>query len=431
MVNVILTQQGDIRNIGEYALLRSEVDFLNEIFDELQISVLTFYPERLRRMEPTLESYSPLIDLKIRGKDRSFLLLLPFVLFFQTMLTCISLAMLKVNLKPIYRPKVLEKFKHADIVIAGGTQAFNEGSLLQRRQSIAARATNLFVLFWGVYEVFITKKILRKPFITFPQSIGPFRSWIGKRGIQYILCNADAVLLREDYTLRLLEGIKKKAAIHIAADMAFLFKESAKTSRDLPRPVIGVSPCFPHSFSQKQQEDYVKAHAKALDYMVGKYAVSIVFMPSVVGQGETEKREKARDDLEVCRMIFQNMVHQNKSEMICAATPDEFVSLVEQLDMLIPTRMHPSILAATKHVPFVAIIYEHKQKGLLKKLGVESLAMDVNEVTFEKLRSRVEYVWNERTRIRHSLSLKVPMVQRQTATLVKQVISVYLSATKQ
>lgn len=426
MVNVILTQQGDIRNIGEHALLRSEIDFLNGVFKDVRVTVLTLYPERIRKVEPTIETYPPLIDLQTRGKNKLPLILYPFLLCFQTMLACISLFLMKINLKPIYRPKVVEKFKHADLVISGGTHAFMEGSMFQRGQTIIAKTINLFMLFWGAYEVFIVKKVLRKPFMTFPQSMGPFKSWIGKLAIKYILDNADAILLREDYSLSLLEGVKGKAPIYVAADMAFLFKGSSMSRRILPKPVIGVSPCFPHSFSQKQQEDYVIAHSQLLDCMIEKHDVNVVFLPSVIGQGETEKRESAKDDLEVCRMILQSMANKRKSEIACATTADEFESLVEQLDLLITTRMHPSILAAIKYVPFATIIYEHKQTGLLKKLGVEDTAIDINEVTFAKLRSRVEYIWNERMRIRHTLTLKIPAIQKETATTVKRVISMCL-----
>jgi polysaccharide pyruvyl transferase WcaK-like protein len=251
---------------------------------------------------------------------------------------------------------------------------------------------------------------------------------IGKLAIRYILNNVDAIFLREDHSLKLLSGLKGKAPVYVAADMAFLFKGSAKFSRDLQRPVIGVSPCFPHSFSQKQQENYVTAHSKLLDYMIEKHDVNVVFLPSVIGQGEAEKRENAGDDLEVCRMILQSMANKDKSEIVCATTADEFESLVEQLDLLITTRMHPSILAAIKYVPFAGIIYEHKQIGLLKKLGVEDTAININEVTFVKLRSRVEYVWNERKRIRHILELKIPVIQKETATSVKRIVSMYLSA---
>jgi polysaccharide pyruvyl transferase WcaK-like protein len=419
MVNVILTQQGDIRNIGEHALLKSELALLNEIFPGALVSVLTLYPERLRKVEPNIEVFSPLIDLQVGNQRKSPLLLYPFLLFAQSLLTLTSLFHLSLHLKPFYRANVVEKFRNADLVVSGGTQAFMEGSVYQKNQSMVSWTTNLFMLYWGVYEVFITKKVFKKKFLTFPQSIGPFKSGVGKFAINYIINNADAVMLREDYSVNLLKGITNKK-LYVAADMAFLFSPLTKAGRQLKKPVIGVSPCFPHSFPLTKQEEYVTAHSNMLDYFIEKHDVNVVFLPSVIGKGEAETRENASDDLAVCNRIVQNMRYKGRTLTLCASTADEFVGLVAQLDLLVATRMHPSILAAITHVPFAPIIYEHKQKGLLKKLNFEYGSLDVNEVTYEKLLLQVEEIWANREQLRRMLKSNVSKTQEATRRSVKQ-----------
>lgn len=416
MLNVIITQQGDVRNKGEHAILKSEISFLEEIYRDIKVTVLTLYPERLKRVEPKLEVYSPLIDLQIRGKYRPPLMMYPSLLFLQVFLSFVSILLRKTHLKPIYRAAVIEKFERADLVISSGTEAFMEGSLFQGRQTLISRATSLFMLFWGMYEVFIVKKVFRKPFLTFPQSIGPLRTWMGRFAIRFILNNVDAVLLREAYSLTLLKDIKKKAPIYVIADMAFLFKNSLEFGQQLPRPVIGVSPCFPHGFSDQQQRNYISVHSKVLDYLVEKHNVNVVFLPSVIGYGETERRERMGDDLEVCRKILQNMTRKEKAKIICAGTADEFEHLVRQLDLLIATRMHPCILASIKNIPFISVIYEHKQVGMLEKLGLMGVNVNINAFSYAEFKSKVEYAWSQREVVKKQLSLKIPLLQKQMKT---------------
>jgi colanic acid/amylovoran biosynthesis protein len=156
--------------------------------------------------------------------------------------------------------------------------------------------------------------------------------------------------------------------------------------------------------------------------MVEKHNVNVVFLPSVIGYGETEGRERIGDDLEVCRAILQDMMNKEKAKVICTNTADEFAHLVSQLDLLIATRMHPSILASINNVPFISVIYEHKQVGMLEKLGLMDIGVDISDFSYAEFKSKVEYVWNQREIVKKQLSLKIPLLQKQMKTDLREIL---------
>ena len=73
--------------------------------------------------------------------------------------------------------------------------------------------------------------------------------------------------------------------------------------------------------------------------------------------------------------IVLNMVLQEKAKIIEIENLEEYKCFQGLLDLLIPARMHPAILASSSLVPFVSIMAEHKQEGLLKKEGSENTTL--------------------------------------------------------
>ena len=122
-------------------------------------------------------------------------------------------------------------------------------------------------------------------------------------------------------------------------------------------------------------------------------------------------------------MIYKNMTHKQKAEILPVQTIEEFSSLISQLDMLVATRMHPSIIAALNNVPFVLIRYEHKQAGLLLKLGLEDVDLSITEISYDGLKKQTQKVWNNREKIREHLSQEVPKMREHMKTRLNTIIS--------
>jgi polysaccharide pyruvyl transferase WcaK-like protein len=427
MPKIFITQVCDMKNKGDQAILKSEITLLRDIWENVEIAASTEHVKALKELEPNIEACSPLVDLKVKGKSPP-LILYPPLFILQVFFSMISIVFARASLRPVYRPEVIKQYKYADLVISSGHEPFQEGSIYCQRYPIARKIATFLTFFWGVSDVFIVKKVFKKPFITFPQSFGPIKTHLGLFAARFILNNIDLMVLREPYSLKFLKKVKKDTPVQVLADIAFLFRGFPKSTRILEHAQIGVSPGIPYLFSVGFHQKYVIAHSKTLDDLVKKYDVDILLFPSRVGKGGVaEEKEGFSDDRDICEMIMQNMVHKDRVRIVNVTTVQEFATLLGCLDLLIATRMHPSVLALINFVPFVQVVYEHKQTGLLELLGLEELGININDLSYETLISKVEFVWENRKKIREQLALRIPALQNRTRMMMTKNILGFIS----
>jgi len=412
MVKVVISQVCNVGNKGDQAILKSEVAFLRSIFPGADVSVSTLWSyELVARVEPTVRVHSSLVDLRVRNRDVP-LVLSPFVFVIQVFLSTLSALLARCGLPALYRSELINDFKAANLVLSSGHQPFNEGSF--HSKTLWSKLGSLFVLFWGVMDVLIARKIFKKPFGTFPQSVGPFNTFWGKLFSRFIFRNVDFLNLREDVSAGFIRGYSVKK-VQILRDMAFLFDvPSVDNSGKYRHPLLGVSPCFYLGITQHEKENYVRVSAKALDYLQEKYDFKVVFLPSQTTMGKSMIMEKVPDDLAACELIKALMVHKEGVEILRSSSVEEFCDVLAQLDLLVSTRMHPTILASKVPVPFVEVTYEHKQTGLLRILGLSDVSVPASGISFEGLVDKTEYVWKEKDRICNHLLGAVPAIVGET-----------------
>jgi len=421
---------GSVVNKGTYALLKSEISELEKIYKNVEIHISTSDVETLRYLEPTLKVHSLLVDIPYERADliarkgkysretlkyKFHALISLFLAFLQAFLSIISGILMKMNLKPVYRPDVMKRFKDSDLIISTSNENFKEGSLFLPL-NIYWKLAWWSILFSRMWDILIAKKMFRKPIVVFPNSVGPFRTWLGRFMARISLSNVDLILLREPDSYLLLKGLKIKTPTFITSDIAMLFEaEGTKTSQPpLARPAIGISPgIYAASLPDSAQWEYVIAHSKVLDYLIEKYDINVFFLPH-------EVTGSSYDDLRFCNAILQNMRQKDKGKIIITKKLEEFKNYIGQLDLLVTSRMHPAVMACSDKVPTTMIVYDHKQTGFFRQLGLDSCTIDINQVTYEELLSKVEFVWNNRQNIKEQLTLEIPILQRDVRTKIKE-----------
>lgn len=418
MVNILISQVCDIGNKGDQAIFKSEIVFLRKIFTNVTISASTLWSYSLiTKVESNIRVYSPLVDLKIRGKEVP-LLLFPVVFIMQVFFSILSALSMKYGLCGFYRSDLIKSIKDADLVLSSGHQPFNEGSF--HSKTLWSKLGSIFILFWGVMDVLVAKKIFRKSFATFPQSVGPFNTLWGRIFSKFIFGNIDILNLREDVSISFIRGYRVKK-IHVLRDMAFLFNsQTEKSSSTYNHPLLGVSPCFYLGISQQEKENYIRVSAKVLDFLKEKYGFNIIFLPSQTTSGKSMLLEKIPDDQTACELIIRQMVNKTGVALLRSSSVDEFCAALSHLDLLVSTRMHPTILASKVPVPFVELIYEYKQTGLLKVLGLSYVGLPTADLSVEELVNKIEYVWKNKDKIYKHLTEVVPSIEVKTRNSLKQ-----------
>jgi polysaccharide pyruvyl transferase WcaK-like protein len=426
---------GSIRNKGTHALLKTEILELKRLYKDVEISISTTDIASVQQQEPFLEICPPLVDIPYERADlearrlnferesvtyKFFLLTFTFLMFLQPFFSILSCFLIKINLKPPYRYKTIKNFFESDFIISTADENFKEGSTYLPF-NIQWKLTWWSMLFARMWDIIIAKRVLKKSIIVLPNSVGPFRTSLGLFMARIIFNNVDFLMIRDPYSFSLFKSLKMKTPTLLTSDIVILFKPGQNVvAQDFGNPVIGVSPgLYDASFSKDKQRDYIMAHSKSLDYMVEKYGVNVIFLPHGISGMKY-------DDLFFCRMIFQNMTHKDKAKIIVARTLDEFKTYIGLLDLLISSRMHPSVLACSDSVPSVVIAYDHKQTSFFERLGLGSCIINVNQVSFHNLLHKIELIWEKREEIRQHLNTTIPTLQENVRTEIKNVCNKFL-----
>ncbi len=376
-------------------------------------------------MEPDVSVFSPLVDFKIKGKDVP-IFFYPLFIVFQFILSVVSALALKAGLPPIYRAAYINALRNSDLIMSSGHQPFVENSPYRPR-TIWSFGANLLVLFWGALDVLIAKKIFRKRFATFPQSVGPFNTFIGRFLARFIFGNMDAICVRESISKETIIRLGIKTPIYTTIDMAFFFKPKSNSNSAIRGPTVGVSPCFVAGIEKSEKANYVDVLSRTFMKFQQEHGAAIVFLPSQTTQNKVMAVSGREDDYAASKIIETNMLKlgcdPSRVKTIFTESVDEFASILCQLDMLVTTRMHPSIFAAGEAVPFVEVIYEHKQTGLLEHLSLEQVGISVNGLSVERLYSKVNYVWNNRVTIHNHLQTRLSSLRSRDRQLLERLIT--------
>jgi colanic acid/amylovoran biosynthesis protein len=428
---------GSVTNKGTYALLKSELLELGRIYKHVEISVSTSDVEELRRLEPDLEVRPPLVDIPYERADiearrhncdrdtltfKSYLLAYTTLMFLQPFLSIIAGVLISVGIRT-YRAETFDWIVKSDLIVSTADENFKEGSS-NLPFNLHWMLTWWSMLFARAWNILIPRKLFKKPIIVFPNSVGPFRTRFGRLLARIALSSVDLIFLRESFSRKSLDNLKIKTPTIITSDIALLFKACDATFTErLPRPAIGVSPGFyAASLTKEKQQGYISAICRALDQTILETGADIVFLPHAVTGFKG-------DDQFICRKIMENMKQKSKSRIVNAQTLEHFENYLGQLDLLISSRMHPTVLGCLNRVPPLVIFYDYKQTGFLAQLGLENCAIDINNVSFEELLLKMRLIWNRRDEIREQLGLRIPLLQEDVKKKISEVCLSFLGKT--
>jgi polysaccharide pyruvyl transferase WcaK-like protein len=211
----------------------------------------------------------------------------------------------------------------------------------------------------------------------------------------------DLFIAREPYSAKFIADLGVNHCV-TTADAAFLIKPTLSTIKNsglTSNSIIGFAPAMlTNTLTQKEITTYADAHAKCIDELINDYSCKIILLPS------------SADDIAMCKLILSRAVNKKGVELVITDELDFYEPCIKRLDLLITTRMHPSILAARNHVPFAAIIYDHKQLGVLKQLGLKN-SIPIRETTYTSLKSLIVGTAQNFRVIQETITTNLPLIQ--------------------
>jgi len=429
---------GNMANKGTQALLISDISVIKDVVKgDIAFSVSTTDVEGVSRLNLPLDAVLPsTIDIpyeradyyakrfgfsresfRYKGFTMASLILMPI----QIILAIICVILVKLGLKAFYRSAVLERVKGSTVVISCSDENFKEGA------SLLPLNIYWLITWWSMlvsrtWEILIAK-FLGKPVIMFPNSVGPFRTWMGRFLSKLALNRCDRILVREPVSYDIVESLGIKPPKILTTDTTLLFNSNSDVSLEkYSNPVIGVSSgVYSRSLSKQEVNRYILVHAKALDRAIEKYGFSIIFMPHYVSGFRS-------DDLGICKLVLSKMKNADKAKIVDTNNVEEFKALINGVDMVISSKMHPSVFAVSAFVPTLNVAYDHKQTGFFLSLGISDCVISVREISYKNLLSKIDYVWNKKDSLRVLLKKRVPVLQKHVKESIALAMASFIEA---
>ncbi|MDO8587687.1 MAG: polysaccharide pyruvyl transferase family protein [Armatimonadota bacterium] len=264
----------------------------------------------------------------------------------------------------------------------------------------------------------VLAKLLGKPVFVCAQTIGPLRKTL--RLSRWLLRRVDRVSAREQRTLDYLAKLGiNGSTVSLSADVAFLMAPApadrarrilADEAVPFDKPLVGLSVSrLPghalDSFGPNSQVDLEVELAETLDRMV-EMGLRPVMISHVTGPGER------RDDrLAALRIAAMAKSRSQIVTLLGDYAPEEIKAVISQMEMFVGVRMHSCIAALSTFVPTISIAYGPKAFGIMSQVGQADRALDIRELTADKLTRLVEETWRKRDLIRESLRARMPKVR--------------------
>ena len=105
---------------------------------------------------------------------------------------------------------------------------------------------------------------------------------------------------------------------------------------------------------------------------------------------------------------------------------EETKAIIGICDMCITSRMHAAIASTSLGIPTIALAYSHKTYGIIgEMLGCKQYVLDIKELNYESLVSKINTAWINRESIREELDARIGVIKQKAlknAELVSKLI---------
>lgn len=327
-------------NLGVGALTVTEVDILREIAKNLQLD-----------LKITVIEWQDTRPPQVSGPD---------------------IEVLRIGRKEILNPSQLFSiFRKSDLVIdigAGDSFADIYGG------------KRISIMFAMQYQAHLAGC----PFVMAPQTIGPFKSKLGRIAARNHLNRCRVVSTRDDLSTQFAREIGFQKPILEASDVALRlpFAPAEQKTDGLVRVGLNVSGLLMNGgYSGKNmfglKSDYPALVRQLIEDFLAHENVELHLVPHVIS--ETQPIE---DDYRASQALQAEYPAVKLSEKFM--TPSEAKHYISGMDFFMGARMHATIGAFSSGVPVVPMAYSRKFKGLFGTIGydhvVECTTQDAEDI---------------------------------------------------
>jgi polysaccharide pyruvyl transferase WcaK-like protein len=396
-VNIILTNQTSLHNLGDEVILIETLRLLEQTFPGARVAI-TFHQlagaaEALpgRPLHQGFEGCAHEIDPQ--GHER----IVPTwrrMSYLARLAVAALMYRLTGGVPQLFahpdRQALLEELAAADLVlICGGGYLYDT----PRRQGALGRLATFGT--WSIFPLAggILAALMGKPLVLLPLSIGPLHDGPSRRAVRAVVRRAAMTFVRERRSLDLLAGLGCAERALCVPDLAFGFptgpEHTARARALLARaglpdaqggPRVGITAIDwgAQNTSFGGQERYERALLSLIDHVTER-GQAVLFAHS-------QSAAPAWDDRRVNQRLRAAARRPERVAVVHHRLPPEVVQAAYgELDCVVGTRMHSLIMAMNAGTPVVAIGPLYKTSGVMREVGLLEQCFDIERVTAEEL----------------------------------------------
>lgn len=313
------------------------------------------------------------------------------------------------------RKETIKLFKEADaIFIKGGGFIHFYGGL-----------TSLYYAYFSLYHIFFASIYKKKIFIL-PNSIGPYEGPLIKWIVKKAFGKCTLVTVRETYSQKMAK-MELGFNFPFFPDLALYLSNSNLTKENISqqynitfdRKLVAIT-MRPHRFpkSSTPKEDYLKFKQEMAKFI--EYLFHAGYMPLLIDHtlAINTNENDAICIKEVIDLVTpKHYIYFSDTNLNC----QQLKSIYSVCDYIVGTRFHSVIFSFANHVPGIAITYTgNKAEGIMNDFGLGTLAININDVTCEKLKERFNYVKNNEREVRLKIANYLEFADKARKDLINK-----------
>ena len=138
------------------------------------------------------------------------------------------------------------------------------------------------------------------------------------------------------------------------------------------------------------------------EYLIEKYGAQIIFIPM--------SNQPPNDDRLTAKEIIDKMKHRDRARSIKGNyQPPEIQGILKHMDFILGMRLHSLILASSVYPPVVGTAYALKTKDYLQELGLEEFVIELENISFHRLKIIIDKCLENREEISDRLKKEMPL----------------------
>ncbi len=317
---------------------------------------------------------------------------------------------------PLFAPRkstavrIMNAYLQADLVVSGpGGPYF--GDIYRRHEPV-----HWFFMFLA--------NLHRKPLYLYAPSAGPFSGAMFNYFRRRVYRRIRIVICREtdsaSYIAKLDHTVKPVVTADSALQESFFAELNPIQLNSIgytppDTKIIAISMLEYGNFDKKQRDLYEQAVKDAINYLHKRGNFRFIFLPQLYGEYHS--------DVEYMTNLIVGLSSEINAYLLDPKLDsDAHRWLISHSELVIASRYHPQIFAASARVPFIAISYQHKSTAFMRDIGMEKFSISINNVDSESLIKLVEQCLTNSDDIRAILdvgvSAKETLARRTTEFIV-------------